>query len=101
MDGVYSKKQNVNNRTTNNIIKKSCSSTNGNVSNVNIYDSTRNDVTNISRSNNDYAENSLYEKPDNSTFNNTNSTYKVIDQYTADVVNNDNQQSSKSNHNVL
>ena len=40
------------------------------------------------RSNNDYIENSLYEKYDNRTFNNTSNITKHINNYSNDVTNN-------------
>ena len=85
---IYNKKHYVTNDITNNITKKNIITNNDNILNIKKDFSTKNYITNILRSSNDYIEHNLYKKYDNRTFNNTNNTYKHINNYNNDITNN-------------
>ena len=82
----FHKRQNINNNIINGITKKNIINNNGNVLNVKDY-SYKTYVSNNCISHAGYFENNLYKKQDDITFNNTNNTYKHINQYSTDVFN--------------
>jgi hypothetical protein len=85
---IYNKKHYITNDITNNITKKNIITNNDNILNIKKDFSTKNYITNILRSSYDNIEHNLYKKYDNRTFNNTNNTYKHINNYNNDITNN-------------
>ena len=82
----YNKTQNVNN-ITNNISNTNTIYNNEHVLNLKRYYSSKNYISNNHKSQVAYAENNLYKRYDNITFDNTNNISKNIHQNTTDVVN--------------
>lgn len=85
---IYNKRQYTTNNLANYITKKNIITNNDNILNIKKDFSTKNYITNILRSSYDNVEHNLYKKYDNRTFNNTNNTYKHINNYNNDVTNN-------------
>jgi len=85
---IYNKRQYTTNNLAHYITKKNIITNNDNILNIKKDFSTKNYITNILRSSYDNVEHNLYKKYDNRTFNNTNNTYKHINNYNNDVTNN-------------
>ena len=92
MNNISIKKKNINNSIINNITKNNTINNNENVLNVKKDYPYKTYVSNNYKSHIGYVENNIYiyiyKKQDNRTFNNTNTIYKHINQYSTDVFNN-------------